>query len=396
MRVVVVSAWEPWHPGHGGVWVLHHHLRELAPRHDITVLAAGAPAREAPVPGAQTLPNVRMRWFGTDRPRSLDYALRRARGLAVEEPSHVWYVERPALLASAAEMLGSGTDLVYAFGWGTARLHRLGERFDLPVVHTAIDAWALGRAGRLLPGWRGLTDIGERRAVRRHERVHYPRLDAVTVVADIDAAYLRREAPEARVEVVANGVDAGPDPRPLPAAPVLGFHGNYDSQHNVEGAVTLVRDVWPRVRHQVPEARVLIAGRSPTAEVRALSGDGVTVVADAPDLRPVLDDVTVGVVVMTSGTGLKNKVLETMAAGRPVVANPAGLAGIGAGSGLLPAQDAADAADVVVDLLCHPQRLRDAGAAARSRVISEFTWAASAARLEGIWTDVAAGRRARS
>lgn len=396
MRVVVVSAWPPWLAGHGGVWVLHHHLRELAPRHDITLLAAGAPRERASVPaGAATLPKLPTSWFGTDRSAWLDYAARRAKSVTRGEPSHVWYVERPALLESLQRLTSTPADpagpvdLVYGFGWGTAALHRhLGA---LPVVHTPVDAWTLGSTGRLLPGWRRITDLGEQRAISRHERRHYPRLSAVTVVAEQDADRLRQVAPEARVEVIPNGVDPGPEPDEPPAAPVLGFHGNFESRHNVEGAVYLVRSVWPAVRRRIPDATVLLAGRGPGPEVRELAGDGVRLVADAPDLRPLLDGMSVEVTVMDSGSGLKNKVLEAMAAGRPVVANGAGLGGIGAGPGLYAARDADHAADLVVELLEERSRLVAAGRAARERVCREFTWSNSARRLEAVW-ETAAGR----
>lgn len=391
MRVVVVSAWEPWRSGHGGVWVLHHHLRELSARHEITVLAAGAPAREATPPaGSDTVPGIPVRWFGTGLPPAVDYAGRRIRSLVTGEPAHVFFAERPALRRALAAELAHPTDLVYGFGWGTARLHRFTGK--VPVVHTAVDAWGLGHTGRLLPAWRRLSDAGEQAAVRRHERRHYPLLAAVTVVAEPDADYLREHAPGARVEVVTNGVEAGPPPVPTPPSPVLGFHGNFISAHNVDAAATLVRDIYPLVRRELPQARVILAGRSPTPAVRALQGDGVELIADAPELRAVLDRMAVGVSYMTSGTGLKNKVLEMMASGRPVVANPAALAGIGEGDGVICAEGPEAAAAAVVELCRDPDRVQSAGRAARARVERDFTWARSAGDLEAVWTSVATAR----
>jgi glycosyltransferase involved in cell wall biosynthesis len=383
--VLVISAWEPWLAGHGGVWVLHHHLQELATRHEITVLAAGATESEAVPPAGAVPPTVAVRWFGPARPAGLDYPMRRLQGIAAREPAHVFFVERPELLRAARELVG-GVDLLYAFGWGTGRLHRLGGA----AVHTAIDSWDLGRSGRRLPGWRRVTDVGEPAAVRRHERQHYPQFAAVTVVADQDADHLRRLAPTAKIEVVTNGVDLGSAPAPLPTAPVLEFHGNFESAHNVEGAIALVDDIWPIVRRRHPDVTVLIAGRRPPAAVQRLAGDGVSVVADAPDLRPVLDQASVGVVMMSSGSGLKNKALETMAAGRPVVGNTLGLAGIGQGPGSFVAETPAGVAHHLGVLLDSQEALRGAGAGARDRAARDFSWAASARLLESVW-DTAAG-----
>lgn len=398
MRVLVISAWEPWLAGHGGVWVLHHHLRELASRHEISVLSAGAPAAEEPPPADALPPNVAVRWFGTARPAGVDFAARRVRAVASGEPAHVFYVERPALLRAAREAVGAGVDLVYGFGWGTGRLHRLASDGSAGgsrpgAVHTAVDAWDLGRGGRRLPGWRRVADVGEPVEVRRHERTHYPQWNAVAVVAEPDAEHLRRLAPAARLEVLPNGVDLGDPPPPPPDRPVLGFHGNFDSAHNVEGARLLVEQVWPQVRRRHPEASVLLVGHRPPGSVRALAGDGVRVVGDAPALRPLLEEMSVEVVLMASGSGLKNKVLEALAAGRPVVANSLGAAGVGPGPGLLGAETPGEAARRIDRLLADPVELRLEGERGRARVAREFTWAASAARLEAVWESAVARAR---
>ncbi|MDQ1706402.1 MAG: hypothetical protein QOF18_2768, partial [Frankiaceae bacterium] len=201
------------------------------------MLAAGAPAAEAAVPqGVRTLPDdIPLRWFGAARPPAADYAWRHIAGWRHGEPAHVPYVERPALLAALrAEIAASRPDVVHAFGWGTAGLWRYTE--GVPVVHVAVDAWHRNAGNRLVPGWRRLSDVGQRRLVRAHERRHYPRDAAVVVVADRDADALRALAPTARLEVVPNGVDAGGEPAVLPTAPVLGFHGSFDARHNIDAA----------------------------------------------------------------------------------------------------------------------------------------------------------------
>jgi glycosyltransferase involved in cell wall biosynthesis len=389
VRVVVVSAWEPWRITDGAVWVLHHHLRSLAGRHDLTVLAAGAPAAEAPAPAdARTLPEgIPVRWFGTSRPAAVDHAARRLAARRSGEPAHVGYVERPALLAALrAEVAASRPDLVHAFGWGTAGLWRHVD--GVPVVHVAVDAWHLNAANRRLPVWRRLTDAGEARRVQAHEQRHYPHDAAVVVVSPTDAQRLRGLVPAARVEVVANGVDAGPEPAPLPADPVLGFHGSFEARHNVDAAEVLVREVLPRVRARVPGARVLLVGRSPGPEVRALVGDGVELRADVPDVAAALADVAVYAAPLVSGWGLKNKVLEAMAAGRAVVTTPLGSAGIGAGDGVVEAPDAPALADAVARLLDDRDRLAATGRAGRARVVADFTWAGSARAMEAVWRSV--------
>ncbi|MDQ1696566.1 MAG: hypothetical protein QOJ03_1919 [Frankiaceae bacterium] len=354
------------------------------------MLAAGAPAAEAPVPeGERTLPEgTRLRWFGADRSPALDYAWRHVAGWRHREPAHHSNDERPALHAALRdEVARDRPDVIHAFGWGTAGLWRYAD--GVPVVHAAVDAWHRNAGNRLLPGWRRVADIGQRGLVRAHERRHYPHNAAVVVVADRDAEALRALAPAARVEVVPNGVDAGPEPAALPDAPVLGFHGSFDARHNIDAAALLVREVLPRVQAAIPSARVLLVGRNPGPAVRALTGDAVELRADVPDARAELADMTVYVAPLVSGWGIKNKVLEAMAAGRAVVTTPAGSAGIGAGGGVVEAMDPAGVAAAVVALLRDRSELLATAAAARRRVTADFTWERSAGRIERLWSDVA-------
>ena len=385
----MVIPWAPWRTSDGAVLPVHHHLHQLAGRHQITVLAAGSgsPDEERVVGPDRSLPDgVVVRWYGTARPGWLDLADRRVRGSLRREPAHALYVERAGLMRAFDE-LAPQVDLVHLAGWGTAQL---AARTATPAVHFAIDPWAGNLANRQLTGARRLAEAGQRRLAARHERRWYPRSRAVALVAEPDAQLLGGQIPGARFVVVPNGVVAGEPPAPLPEEPVLGFHGAFEAQANVDAARVLVERVWPRVRASVPEARVLLVGRSPGPEVQALVQPGVELVADAPSVRAELDRMAVHVDWMTSGMGLKNKVLEAMAAGRPVVANSKGANGIGAGPGLVVAASEDEAAQQTVALLSDRSLLAQQGAAARSRVAEHFSWRARAEALARAWADALA------
>jgi glycosyltransferase involved in cell wall biosynthesis len=257
----------------------------------------------------------------------------------------------------------------------------------------AIDPWSVNAGNRRLPFGRRLVEQEQRRAIAAHERRHYPRLGAVIVVTPSDAQALQRIAPGARIEVIANGVTAGAEPAPIGGRPVIGFHGVFDSQANVDAARSLVEDVLPRVRRRVPDAQALVVGRRPPQSVTSLAGNGVQILADVPEIRTELERMTVHVDWMSSGAGLKNKVLEAMAAGRPVVASELGAQGVGEGPGLVVATDVDAAAAAVVAWLSDLPAAVAQGAAGRARVLADFSWPTSAGRLEALWSDVAQGSR---
>jgi glycosyltransferase involved in cell wall biosynthesis len=387
---LVVSAWEPWRTSDAAAFILDHQLRALAGRHELTILAAGAPGAESPVPagipaqyGAATV-----RWFGSATPSALDYAYRSMWSRRRKEPAHVRFVERPGLLAAYDAAVATEPDVVHLHGWGTAGLATRAPL--MRAVHVAIDPWAANLANRRVTGLRAPFDRRQLERVVDHERRHYPANRAVVVVTEEDAEVIRHSVPRAKVTVVPNGVEAGPEPTPVSATPpVLGFHGVFDSRANVDAATHLVQDIWPRVRDEVPATTVLLVGRRPNREVRRLVGSGVELRADVPDIRPELSRMSVHVDWMTSGAGIKNKVLEAMAAGRPVVASEAGARGIGSGHGLLMAADTKIAAERIVRLLRNPAALAEASATARARVVNDFGWSVNAQRIEAVWAAVA-------
>lgn len=384
MRVLVVCPWEPWRTGDGVVLPMWHHLQQLHARHDLTVLAGSGTGAEEEVvvgPGRGLPDGLVVRSWGTDRSPALDLLSRRAAATLRREPAHALFVERPGLLA-AFDALAPDVDVVHLVGWGTAQL---AARTGTPAVHVAVDPWAASWHNRRLPGWRRVLDVGQRRLAARHEQRHYPRAASVVVVAEADARLLERTVPGAKYDVVGNGVEPGPAPVPPPAQPVLSVHGSWETQANVDAAVALVEQVWPRVRARVPEATVRLFGRSVDARVSGLVQPGVELLGEVPSVRAELDRTTVHVSWMTSGLGMKNKVLEAMAAGRPVVANARGASGIGAGDGVVVAGDLDGAADAVVALLTDAVRWEQQSAAARQRVVEGFSWAASARAVEQLW-----------
>ena len=382
MRVLVVSAWEPWRRRDGACLVLHAHLRELAARHDLELLAAGAsvPRADLPADPAKVPPRVTGGWYGTALPPQVDAVARRLR--RGEEPAHVGYVARRPLLQDLERALRERRpDVVHLFGWGTAALQP--RLLGVPAVHDAVDPWA-GNLRNRRTGWaHALLDRDDARRVDQHERRWYPSLAAVVVRTAQDADELRRGIPGARLAVVPNGVEAGPEPVRPAQGSVLAFLGAYDVQSNVEAAQVLVSEVLPRVRRHRPDATALLIGRDQPPAVRALAGPHVEVTGTVADVRPQLERAAVFVAPLRSGRGVKNKVLEAMAAARPVVASPVALHGIGTSAGVRGAEDPAAQAEVVLQWLA--QGSAEAGAANRVRVLREHTWERSAQLLEDVW-----------
>jgi sugar transferase (PEP-CTERM/EpsH1 system associated) len=181
----------------------------------------------------------------------------------------------------------------------------------------------------------------EGRRVRGLEATLVRRAQAVTVVSTAEARLLRQLYPHAPVHVVSNGVDTEHFGQAADGVPSEDqstdnctgmeciFVGALDYLPNVDGITWFAREVWPGVLAAFPQARLIIVGRRPAASVRRLARHaGIEVIGEVPDVRPYVRRATLVVVPLRIARGIQNKVLEAMAAGKPVIASPQALEGL--------------------------------------------------------------------
>ena len=110
--------------------------------------------------------------------------------------------------------------------------------------------------------------------------------------------------------------------------------------------------------------------------------------ADVPDLRPWLWGAAVYACPMESGTGIKNKLLEAMAAGAPAVATTLACQGIDARHLIVADSDAAFAAALVAALR-DPERSTRMAEAARESVRARHDWDAVASSYLALYEAIA-------
>jgi len=226
-------------------------------------------------------------------------------------------------------------------------------------------------------------------AWRRYERATRPRFGAIVVFAERDVDAVRPTAGGAILTRVPLAVDV-PE-RPLDPVgsgpPTIVFVGSFGHPPNVDAALWLAETIFPQVLAVVPEARLELVGHAPGDQVRALAGGAVTVHASVPDVTPYLDRAAVVVAPIRIGGSMRMKVLESLAAGKALVASPRAAEGVEelAGEQMLVAGDEDEMAEALASLLLDPARRRRLAESARRWAESNLGWERGIAAFEELY-----------
>lgn len=227
----------------------------------------------------------------------------------------------------------------------------------------------------------------EGRRLRAWEQFCLNAFDATIFITDRERRILDPSGGKEKLHVIPNGVRlfdrvAGPASQ---CGPVVGFLGAMNYRPNVEGICWFVKKVWPSVIQEIPEARLLIVGRSPARPVRRLDRvQGVTVTGEVPEIRTYLARCRIVVAPLQIARGMQNKVLEAMAARRPVVATPAVTSGLRAlpGHHIAVAGSPGRFASNVLKFLRSEELCQEIGDAGYRCVATHYCWAETLQRYQ--------------
>jgi glycosyltransferase involved in cell wall biosynthesis len=411
VRILVLHRYVPFPVDHGGSMRSHEIISALVAEHDVSFVSLGDAEdgsvadwplarsfRDPPVVVTES-PDVPI----TRRGRALR---RLAPRPLLGRPASVRSSDRPAFWNAVAELPLDEYDAVQSKDLHLVPfLVAVGRRYPhLALVLDLDDVQSHARRDRLRT-WPRLRASRLRvwldyRRLAAYERRYLPLLDSVWVCKPEDVVLLRASVGLSRLECVPNVVDtAALHGISRPAHPPrLLFVGQFGVTHNDDAVDWLLDEIWPRVRTRAPHAELWLVGKHPTARVLAASSStaGVHVAGDVPDVRPYLAAATLSIVPIRFGSGTRLKVLESMAAGVPVVATSIGASGLGAEDGVhcRIADRAEELADACADLLADSRR-REALAHAAARLVAErFDTSVTAGRVSAVYRRLPARKAA--
>jgi glycosyltransferase involved in cell wall biosynthesis len=228
--------------------------------------------------------------------------------------------------------------------------------------------------------------------VKRYEKRYQQQFSHAVVTTEDDQDALTQLCPALSSTIVSNGVDLEAFPyRPHdPGGNELVFVGAMNSSHNIDAARFFVAEVMPLLRKTYPSIQFTIVGAKPVPAVQALAEQpGVTVTGKVPAISDYLHRAAVCVVPLRAGFGIKNKTLEAMAAGVPVVGSDRGLEGLDVdGEGVplraLRANHPQEYVTAISHLLENPELRASISSNGRSLIEHSFSWEQAGRRYETV------------
>lgn len=219
----------------------------------------------------------------------------------------------------------------------------------------------------------------EYQKTQRYERHAADNYDYCVVTTERERALYASAAYAPRTRTIPNILDHRLFDTDVPPArdtssPLVVFAGTMSYFPNHDAAQHLLRRIWPRVKAALPSARLVIAGDAPPASLARLAqACEAEVTGFVPDLRGLVAGADLVVSPMRIAVGFPNKVAESLALARPVVATRRGCAGLsGSENALVVADDPATFAAAVIRLLSSPDERDRLAHAARAYAFSQF------------------------
>ncbi len=333
MRILVVSPFLPYPPRAGGHAQIWSWLRGLSKEHELAFV--GFHEREEEASGLEEIKRL--------------CTTARARLRCPTSHAYTSFAQLPMWVTEfwSCELAGDLREVATAFQPSVvlfASTNMAQYRRCVGYAATAVFALEIGfvacrRRIEAAGGFDRLRARFDWLRMLRYETGVFRRAQHVIAVSDRDAEIIRAVAPQTPVTAVPPGVDErqlAPRPRnPIPAT-VL-YVGHMEHYPNLDGLLYLYQEIWPRVRSQAPEARLMVAGGGAREELARVAPEALAAMeADqsvelagfVPDLRAVMDRTTALAAPLRLGGGVRNKVIESLAAGLPVVTTTRGAEGL--------------------------------------------------------------------
>ncbi len=159
---------------------------------------------------------------------------------------------------------------------------------------------------------------------------------------------------------------------------------------NEEGIRWLLEKVWPLVKEKEPDLPLYLAGRHMPSWIQSKPDQKLYVPGEVPDAYEFIRSKSISVAPLLSGSGIRIKIIESMAMGRAVISTTIGAEGINytQGENMVIADSPEAFASAMVDLYSHPEKAMEIGKNARQLVSEQHATKEIIKRLVSFYREI--------
>lgn len=207
------------------------------------------------------------------------------------------------------------------------------------------------------------------------ERKSYNTSNIISFVSDVDESYSKNWIQKGHSITLKNGVDTeyftmgkkSRDPQSLL------FVGNFNNISNVLSVNFFCEKVFPLVVKKIPNIKLYIVGRNANFK---FNNNNIIIQGYVEDIRDLYQSCTIFIAPLVSGSGIKNKILEAMSSGIPVITTDIGIDGINAAQNIhyLLANSIEDMVRAIDILITNTSMQNKLSCNARKFIEENFNW----------------------
>ena len=154
--------------------------------------------------------------------------------------------------------------------------------------------------------------------------------DEVWCVTAADVEFLDETAPPTQKIVIPNIHKMGTRGKPFAERSGIMFLGSYLHRPNIDAVFYFLREIFPLVCKDLPDAKFHVVGSHPAAEILQAESESENVIVRGfvEDVAPLFEDCRVFVAPLRYGAGMKGKIGHALSFGVPTVTTKIGAEGM--------------------------------------------------------------------
>jgi glycosyltransferase involved in cell wall biosynthesis len=228
------------------------------------------------------------------------------------------------------------------------------------------------------------------RKMKSYEMKSLARFDAVITLTDVDKQLFAGLNPDASIHVIPAGVDLNRFRRPPDEARKKQFLilGSMGWAPYVQALIWFLNEIWSRFHKLNPDWQLIIAGGGASDDILRMDGTkGIRIAGFVENVLPLLHESAAMIVPLKSGSGMRIKIIEAMAASLPVITTSVGCEGIPIrhGSECLIGNTPEELLQAMDEFIAMPDAGAQIAAAALGVAADTFSWEVIAARTETLY-----------